>query len=222
MFVTTRLLGHEPRITRVEALLVGVDTTIDPTDLWTSGSVQIFNSVAHFRVSNLLCSHSALQRGRGHGNVVKTSRARREQMGDDLIPDQAQTTSTRWSIAPCFLVDDVVTTANFYRDKLGFHYERFWGDPPAFCMVKRAGIVIMLSQFARTERMRPNRLTDPNGDAWDAYVWVDDVEGLHREFNAKAVTITRDLCDQPYGNRDFDVEDCNGYRLCFGQDVAPQ
>ena len=29
----------------------------------------------------------------------------------------------------------------------------------------------------------------------------------------------RDGCDQPYGCRDFDVEDCNGYRLCFGQDI---
>ena len=25
-----------------------------------------------------------------------------------------------WRVAPYFIVDDVVTTANFYRDKLGF------------------------------------------------------------------------------------------------------
>ena len=136
-------------------------------------------------------------------------------MSDDLISQQPQ-----WGIAPYFLVDDVVTTANFYRDKLGFHYERFWGNPPAFCMVRRAGIVIMLSQFPRTESMRPNHLADPNGGAWDAYVWVDDVEGLYHEFQRKAVNIARDICNQPYGNRDFDVEDCNGYRLCFGQDVT--
>ena len=52
-----------------------------------------------------------------------------------------------WNIAPYFIVADVVATANFYRDKLGFHYERFWGDPPAFCIVRRAGIMIMLSQL---------------------------------------------------------------------------
>jgi len=50
-----------------------------------------------------------------------------------------------WNIAPYFIVDDVVSTANYYRDKLGFHYDRFWGEPPSFCMVKRNGIVIMLS-----------------------------------------------------------------------------
>jgi predicted enzyme related to lactoylglutathione lyase len=126
--------------------------------------------------------------------------------------------STRWTIAPYFLVDDVVATANFYRDKLGFRYERFWGDPPAFCMVWRRGVVIMLSQHPKKGLMRPNRLTVPPGDAWDAYVWVDDADALHKEFTDKGVKIVRQLCDQPYGNRDFDVEDCNGYRLCFGHD----
>ena len=56
-------------------------------------------------------------------------------------------TPMTWSVAPFFIVDDVVITANFYRDKLGFHYERFWGDPPRFCMVQRSGIVIMLGQL---------------------------------------------------------------------------
>jgi predicted enzyme related to lactoylglutathione lyase len=125
----------------------------------------------------------------------------------------------RWSIAPLLLVDDVVATANYYRDRLGFRYERFWGDPPAFCMVTRAGVVVMLNQFERTGALRPNRLADPRGECWDAYVWVDDADALHAEFVAKGVTIARGVCDQPYGCRDFDVEDCNGYRLCFGQNI---
>ena len=36
----------------------------------------------------------------------------------------------------------------------------------------------------------------------------------------KAIQIARQICDQIYGCRDFEVEDCNGYRLCFGQDLA--
>jgi predicted enzyme related to lactoylglutathione lyase len=125
-----------------------------------------------------------------------------------------------WNVAPYFVVDDVVVTANFYRDKLGFHYERFWGDPPCFCMVKRGGIIIMLSQFSKKGSMRPNRLADPNGEAWDAYVWVEDADALRSEFKANGVNIARDICDQPYGNRDFDIEDCKGYRLCFGHDTG--
>ena len=34
--------------------------------------------------------------------------------------------------------------------------------------------------------------------------------------SSQGVTITRELSDRPYGCRDFDVEDCNGYRLCVG------
>jgi predicted enzyme related to lactoylglutathione lyase len=126
----------------------------------------------------------------------------------------------RWGIAPYFMVDDVVSTANFYRDKLGFTYERFWGDPPRFCMVRRAGVTIMLSQHDGAAPMRPNRLAEPSGDAWDAYVWVDDADALYAEFKGKGVTIARAICDQEYGCRDFDVEDCNGYRLCFGADLG--
>ena len=130
-----------------------------------------------------------------------------------------QSEGCRWGIAPYFIVDDVVATANFYRDKLGFHYERFWGDPPRFCMVKRCGVIIMLSQLDRQGLMHPNHISDPEGEAWDAYIWIENADGLHQEFKSAGVKIARRLCDQPYGCRDFEVEDCNGYRLCFGQDI---
>jgi predicted enzyme related to lactoylglutathione lyase len=136
-------------------------------------------------------------------------------MGNEVARARA-----RWAIAPYFVVNDVVASANYYRDKLGFHYERFWGDPPAFCMVKRNGIVIMLSQLGRAGAVHPNHHGDPQGEAWDAYIWVEDADALHTEYESRGVRITRHLCDQPYGCRDFDVEDCNGYRLCFGHDIS--
>ena len=142
-------------------------------------------------------------------------------MAGNVTDNPAQTPATppRWSVAPYFIVDDVVATANFYRDKLGFQYQRFWGEPPCFCMVTRGGIVIMLSQLAKPGAIRPNRMADPDGEAWDAYVWVENADALYDEFKGRGVKIPRKICDQPYGNRDFDVEDCNGYRLCFGQDI---
>jgi uncharacterized glyoxalase superfamily protein PhnB len=133
--------------------------------------------------------------------------------------DAAPSTPFRWKISPYFIVDDVVASAEYYRDKLGFHFDRYWGEPPCFCMLERSGIVIMLSQLPKTGLMRPNRLADPAGEAWDAYIHVENADALHAEFRARGVKIVRDLCDQFYGCRDFDVEDCNGYRLCFGQDL---
>jgi uncharacterized glyoxalase superfamily protein PhnB len=135
----------------------------------------------------------------------------------------------RWGIAPYLIVNDVVAAANYYRDKLGFHYDRFWGEPqPGFCMVKRGGVVIMLSQTfddAATASGKPvsvphpNRLSDPENSAWDAYIWIEDADKLHQEYQSKGVKIVRGLCDQFYGCRDFEIEDINGYRLCFGSDL---
>lgn len=125
-----------------------------------------------------------------------------------------------WSIAPFFLVADVVAAANDYRDRLGFHHDRFWGTPPTFCMVRRNGIIIMLSQFEAAPAVGPNRIADPNeGGAWDAYIWIEDADALHAEFQSNGATIVRSPCDQIYGCRDFEVEDLNGYRLCFGQPI---
>jgi predicted enzyme related to lactoylglutathione lyase len=126
----------------------------------------------------------------------------------------------RWAIAPYFFVEDIATSANYYRDKLGFSYDRFWGDPPSFCMVWRRGVVIMLKQLTAPGAVRPNRSVDPCDEAWDAYVWVDDADALYAEFQSSGVKITRPICDQPYGCREFDVEDCNGYRICFGADLT--
>lgn len=125
----------------------------------------------------------------------------------------------RWSVAPCFLVADVVASADHYRDVFGFVYDRFWGDPPSFCMVQRAGVVIMLSQPEDGVVARPNRAVAPGHDPWDAYVWVDDADALLAEFRERGATIVRDICDQPYGCRDFDVEDPDGYLLCFGHEL---
>ena len=124
-----------------------------------------------------------------------------------------------WTVAPYFFVEDVVATANYYRDKLGFHYERFWGEPPSFCMPKRNGVVIMLSQIDAPGHMNPNNRFDREGGAWDAYIWIDNADALYAEFKSKGVKIVRNVCDQEYGCRDFEVEDYNGYRLCFGQDL---
>ena len=128
---------------------------------------------------------------------------------------------TDWSVAPYFIVDDVVASAAYYHDRLGFRYERLWGDPPRFCMVWRRGIVIMLSQLDQPGGARPNRMVDPEGGAWDAYVWVDDADTLLAEFKSNGVTIAREICDQTYGCRDFEIDDCNGYRLCFGHSITP-
>lgn len=126
----------------------------------------------------------------------------------------------RWTTAPCFTVADVVATANYYRDKLGFTYERFWGEPPSFSIVQRNGVSIMLGQPPANGVAHPNHASAPDAEFCDAYVWIDDADALHAEYQAKGARIVFGVCDQPYGCREFAVEDCNGYHVYFGQPIA--
>jgi predicted enzyme related to lactoylglutathione lyase len=118
--------------------------------------------------------------------------------------------------APYFLVDDVVATTHFYREKLGFGFERVWGDPPCFNIVWRDGASIMFSQVESAGVMRPNCVAYPERSAWDAYFWIDDADALHHELAGKGVPITRAICNQMYRCRDFEIRDYNGHTLCFG------
>jgi predicted enzyme related to lactoylglutathione lyase len=77
----------------------------------------------------------------------------------------------------------------------------------------------MLSRLDQGGAMRPNHVVDPEGGAWDAYIWIEDADALHAELKSKGAKIVRGVFDQPYRCRDFEVEDCNGYRLCFGQSI---
>src|SRR5436309_15582556 len=126
-------------------------------------------------------------------------------MAHDVVKDRQ-----RWTSAPYFIVDDVVSTANYYRDKLGFHYERFWNDPPSFCMVKRNGVVIMLAQLETTGAMRPNHVVDPEGGAWDTYIWIDDADALNAEFKARGWRMRGVIADQPYGSAALNIKISKG------------
>ena len=122
-------------------------------------------------------------------------------------------------VNPYFLVDDMPASAEYYRDVLGFHFERFWGDPPSFVMLRRDQIQIMLRQRETSVEpiARPNKARLK--DSFDAYVYVRDVDGLHREYQERGAKILYEPCDQPHQCREFEVEDTNGYVLCFGQDL---
>ena len=129
-----------------------------------------------------------------------------------------RTVTRMLGVAPYLLVEDVKTSAQWYRDRLGFDFARLFGEPPSFAMVKRDGIVIMLKSVAGKKGfVRPNHHIHEDA-CWDAYVWVTGVDALYEEFKARGVRIRRGPEIMLYGNKDFDVEDCNGYILCFGED----
>jgi len=119
--------------------------------------------------------------------------------------------------APILLVADVIASANYYRDMLGFSYDRLWGEPPSFCILNRDGFSIMLKQVEDTSFIVPHYKVAEN--LWNVYVWVDDVDALYKELVNRGATIDYGLCDQGYGCREFGIRDHDGYDIAFGQNM---
>ena len=122
------------------------------------------------------------------------------------------------AVAPVLLVRDVVAAANYYRDRLGFTYDHFWGDPPDFCMVRRDGGTVMLSQAPPGARLVPHWKVVHQ--MWNAYFWVNDVAAVYEEFRRRGAIIDYELSNKPYGVREFGVQDLDGHDLAFGQEIS--
>ncbi|MBZ0299174.1 MAG: ClbS/DfsB family four-helix bundle protein [Anaerolineae bacterium] len=123
--------------------------------------------------------------------------------------------------AGVLLVVDVVKAANYYRDQLGFHYDRFYGHPANFVILRRDGFSVMLSQAADAAQVVPHwQVVDK---MWNLYFWVDDVEALYQEMIEHGAIIDYELGFKSYGIREFGVQDLDGHDIAFGQliDEAP-
>jgi len=116
-------------------------------------------------------------------------------------------------------VKDVLAAANHYRDAMGFAYDRFYGEPPSFVILGRDGMYLMLKQVADAKLIVPHWTVSEN--LWNVYFWVSDVDALHAEFVRRGAKIDYSLCDQPYGCREFGIQDVDGYDIGFGQVVGP-
>lgn len=132
----------------------------------------------------------------------------------NVSPTQTRLTAS----APVLLVRDVVKAANHYRDALGFSYDRFWGEPPSFVILRRDGMFLMLNQAPRDHVIVPN--WQVNDNIWNVYFWVSDVDALLAEFRNRGARIDYDVHDKPYGIREFGVQDLDGYDIAFGQPIG--
>ena len=117
------------------------------------------------------------------------------------------------SAVPVFLVRDVRASAAWYRDRLGFNFNRFWGEPPVFVILWRDAVEIMLKECP--EGVRPHGQVTI--DMWDAYVRVRDIEELQAELSRRGTAIRRGPERMIYDCIEVEVVDPDGYALCFGQ-----
>ena len=118
-------------------------------------------------------------------------------------------------LAPQFVVSDVVKTAEYYRDKLGFEILGFFADPPVYAMVRRNSAEIHFGK-ADSEMTQMNEMVR-RGLGTDAYIFVTDVNALYQEFVEKGVEITEGPVKRIYDCVEITVKDCNGFQLVFGE-----
>jgi catechol 2,3-dioxygenase-like lactoylglutathione lyase family enzyme len=118
-------------------------------------------------------------------------------------------------IAPQFVVPDVVETAEYYRDFLGFKILGYFSDPPVYAMVARDGVEIHFGR-ADGDQIIINEMVR-KGLGTDAYIFVSDVQKLYEEFVTRGVNITEGPIKRIYNCIEITIEDCNGFQLVFGQ-----
>ena len=101
-------------------------------------------------------------------------------------------------------VPDVEAAATFYRDVLGFHWD--FGDE-VYAVVWRDNSAI---HFVRDDSA-PKQV--------HLFQWMQDVDAYYREIVGRGAVVASEPTDQPYGIREFAIQDINGVGIVFGQDI---
>jgi catechol 2,3-dioxygenase-like lactoylglutathione lyase family enzyme len=125
---------------------------------------------------------------------------------------------------PQFTVPDVVRTAEYYRDVLGFQIAGYWDGeqvsldpdtPPVFGIVWRDSVRVFFSRAEQSD-VRTGRAQG----AYDAGFQIIGVDALTAELRAHGADILDGPETRVYEQRELVVKDCNGLILCFAEDTS--
>ena len=148
-----------------------------------------------------------------HDKIVYGLRAEEWQSEQEVVePNQSH--NHFYTLQPVLSVSDVQSTAEYYRDKLGFRIDFMYGNPPFHGAVSQGewsteGVKIQLSATDATP--------ESHNSAVVLYIFVGpNIDALYQQYRANGVHIQRRIADYPWGMREFDIKDCNGYTIRFG------
>ncbi len=114
---------------------------------------------------------------------------------------------------PVFPTPNIVKTAEYYADKLGFRRVDYLDANEKHICLYRDDVEFILTQ-SNGQRVIPNR--ELYGYGGDAYVIVKDQQALQDEYEAKSVKIVQRLHKTDYHNQEFVIEDIDGRWIYFG------
>jgi len=122
-------------------------------------------------------------------------------------------------LSPLLAARNVKETIEFYTKSLGFKMGMAFPDAsnPEYVDLAKDGMVLMFIPAADHGISREERL----GVGVYLYMEIDgDIDEYYDELKKRGVKIAVDIKDEPYGVRDFTVEDIDGYKLVFNQITA--
>jgi len=116
-------------------------------------------------------------------------------------------------IAPQLVVEDVVKTAEYYRDVLGFRIIGYFLDPPVYAMVERDGFQI---HFGKSDAGSVHINENIRKGIADVIIWVPEIDGFYEELVSKNADIAEGIVQRIYGSREFVIRDCDGHKILVG------
>jgi len=119
-------------------------------------------------------------------------------------------------ISPTLAVRNMIQTIQFYRDSLGFKMGMTFpnADNPEYVDLSKDGMVLMFIPAENIGIGGDEKL----GMGVNLYMQIDgDIDKYYNELKNKNVKVLVDIKNEPYGVRDFTVEDVDGYKLTFNQ-----
>jgi len=113
------------------------------------------------------------------------------------------------NVAPRLIAKDVVKTAEWYRENLGFTILRLYSETnPEYALLERDGVEIHLTKGEVLPKDNDNML----------YIRVSGIDELYAEcVKRRLVHPNGPLQLKPWRQREFSVLDRNGALLTFGE-----
>ncbi|MFC1985646.1 VOC family protein [Chloroflexota bacterium] len=120
------------------------------------------------------------------------------------------------TLSPTLAVRNMKETIEFYQNSLGFKMGMAFPDAnnPEYADLSKDGMVLM---FIPAENIGISS-EETLGIGVNLYMQIDgDIDEYYDELKKRGVKIILGIKDEPYGIRDFTIEDVDGYNLTFNQ-----
>lgn len=107
-------------------------------------------------------------------------------------------------------VRNLASSTRYWTQVLGFTLEPV--DASGWSFLTRDRFKVMLGECADDRDAAELR-----NHSYFAYLYVEGIDGLHAELEARGAGITSRPSDKPWGLREFTLRTPDGHRITFGQ-----